>query len=286
LLLTHGWPGSTVEFHKVIEPLTDPAAHGGAATDAFHVVCPSLPGFGFSERPSAPGWGVDRIADAWAVLMARLGFDRFAVQGGDWGAGVSTAIGHRHAARVIGVHLNFVLAEMDPVTDDLTEQERTAIEDYAWHQRWGMGYSQLQATRPQTLGYALVDSPAGQCAWILEKFWAWTDCSGDPLSVFSEDELLDNVMMYWLPATGASSGRLYWESFYRPKAEPLSVPVGCTIFPREIRRPSRRWASRLFPDIRWWNEVSRGGHFAAFEQPDIFVDEVRAAFRAIRGIDG
>jgi hypothetical protein len=145
-----------------------------------------------------------------------------------------------------------------------------------------MGYSQLQATRPQTLGYGLVDSPAAQCAWILEKFWSWTDCSGDPLSVFSEDELLDNVMMYWLPGTGASSGRLYWESFYRPKAEPLVVPVGCTIFPREIRRPSRRWASRHFHDIRWWNEVSRGGHFAAFEQPDIFVDEVRGAFQAIR----
>ena len=282
LLLTHGWPGSTVEFHKVMGPLADPVAHGGAAADAFHVVCPSLPGFGFSERPSEPGWGVDRIADAWTGLMGRLGFDRFAVQGGDWGAAVSTAIGRRHATRVIGVHLNFVLVEMGLAADDLTEAERSAIDDYVWHQRWDMGYSQLQATRPQTLGYGLVDSPAAQCAWILEKFWSWTDCSGDPLSVFSEDELLDNVMMYWLPGTGASSGRLYWESFYRPKAEPLVVPVGCTIFPREIRRPSRRWASRHFHDIRWWNEVSRGGHFAAFEQPDIFVDEVRAAFQAIR----
>jgi pimeloyl-ACP methyl ester carboxylesterase len=263
-------------------PLADPVAHGGAAADAFHVVCPSLPGFGFSERPSEPGWGVDRIADAWTGLMGRLGFDRFAVQGGDWGAAVSTAIGRRHATRVIGVHLNFVLVEMGPAADDLTEAERSAIDDYVWHQRWDMGYSQLQATRPQTLGYGLVDSPAAQCAWILEKFWSWTDCSGDPLSVFSEDELLDNVMMYWLPGTGASSGRLYWESFYRPKAEPLVVPVGCTIFPREIRRPSRRWASRHFHDIRWWNEVSRGGHFAAFEQPDIFVDEVRGAFQAIR----
>lgn len=283
LIITHGWPGSVVEFHKVIGPLTDPVAHGGDASDAFHVVCPSLPGYGFSGKPSRPGWGVERTADAWDELMTRLGYSRYGAQGGDWGAQVTTGIGMRHPDHVTGIHLNMPVVIPDPDTmNDLTEREQAGLASIEHYMNWDSGYSKQQSTRPQTVGYGLLDSPAGLCAWIIEKFWSWTDCDGDPVNSLSRDEMLDNVMLYWLPGTGASSARMYWESFSRPLFGPVEVPLGCSIFPREIFRPSRRWAEKQFPSLRYWNEPPKGGHFAAFEQPASYVEEVRAAFRAFR----
>jgi len=285
LVMTHGWPGSVVEFRKVIGPLTDPVAHGGDAADAFHLVCPSLPGYGFSGKPAEPGWGVARIADAWNELMTRLGYGRYGAQGGDWGSGVTAALGLRHADHVTGIHLNMVTVRPDPDTmDDLTEREQAALAAFQHYWDVDSGYSKEQSTRPQTVGYGLVDSPAGLCAWILEKFWSWTDCDGDPANVLTRDEMLDNIMLYWLPGTGASSARLYWESFGKGQAGTgtIGVPVGCSVFPKEIFRASRRWAEKGYPDLRYWGEPPRGGHFAAFEQPELFVQEVRAAFRAFR----
>jgi pimeloyl-ACP methyl ester carboxylesterase len=290
VVLTHGWPGSVVEFLKVVGPLTDPTAHGGDAADAFHLVIPSLPGYGFSDRPTQPGWGVERIAGAWARLMARLGHRRYGAQGGDWGTSVSTSIAQQDPEHVAGIHLTPPLAPPDPATlDDLTDRERAALASLEHAAEWESGYSQEHATRPQTIGYALVDSPAALCAWIVEKLWAWTDHDGQLETVLTRDELLDNVMLYWLPGTGASSARLYWESIRQvnrwisgPVTDTVAVPTGCSIFPRELQRPSRRWAARRFLDIRWWNELDKGGHFAAFEQPELFVNEVRSFFRLVR----
>jgi pimeloyl-ACP methyl ester carboxylesterase len=282
IVITHGWPGSVIEFSKVIGPLTDPVAHGGRAEDAFHVVCPSLPGYGFSQRPSE-GWPVPRVVKAWIALMKRLGYDRFVAQGGDWGSAVTTAIGATADPSVAGIHLNMVVAR--PTAEDmatLTDREKTALESLQNYMKDGNGYSQQQATRPQTLGYGLVDSPVGQAMWIYEKFREWTDCGGVPENALTRDEMLDDIMLYWLTGTGASSGRLYWESFGSFSSETVNVPTGCSIFPKEIFRASRRWAERQFPNIIHWNELDRGGHFAAFEQPELFVDEVRAAFRTLR----
>jgi epoxide hydrolase len=287
LIMTHGWPGSIVEFRKVIGPLTDPVAHGGQTSDAFHLVCPSLPGFGFSSKPARTGWGIERIADAWDELMARLGYEHYGAQGGDWGSGVAQALATRHAAHLAGVHINMVTAPPDPDTiNELTEHEKDALAAMTHFRDWESGYSKEQSTRPQTVGYGLVDSPAGLCAWIVEMFFAGTDSDGDPANVLTRDEILDDVMLYWLPGTGASSARLYWESFDKLTSLPdnkMQVPVGCSVFPKDILRPSRRWAEKTYPDLRYWNEPAKGGHFAAFEQPAIFVDEVRAAFRSFRG---
>ncbi len=283
VVFTHGWPGSVVEFLGVIEALRDPVAHGGRAEDAFHVVCPSLPGYGFSERPAERGWGVEHIADQWTELMAALGYERFGAQGGDWGSAVTTSIGSRRPDRCLGIHLNMVtVGPGTDVGDDLTDAERSALAALEHYRKWDAGYSTQQATRPQTLGYGLVDSPAGQAAWIVEKFWSWSDNQGHPEDTFTRERLLDNVMHYWLPGTGASSGRLYWESFRRYARDPVPVPSGMSIFPKEIMRASRRWAEQRFTDIRYWNELDRGGHFAAFEQPELFVEEVRASFRTVR----
>lgn len=290
LIITHGWPGSVIEFRKVIGPLTDPASHGGDPADAFHVVCPSLPGYGFSGKPAAPGWGVERIAAAWAVLMRRLGYSRYGAQGSDWGTSVSACLGQQDPGHLAGIHLTPPLAPPDPATfGDLTERERAALAAIEESAGQESGYSAEQGTRPQTIGYALVDSPAALCAWIIEKFWAWTDSDGHPENVLTRDELLDNVMLYWLPSTGASAARLYWESIGQVNRwisgsalDPVDVPTGCSIFPKELQRPSRRWAEQRFRDIRYWNEPARGGHFAAFEQPGLFVDEVRAFFRLVR----
>jgi len=290
LIITHGWPGSVVEFVKVIGLLSDPTAHGGDAADAFHVVCPSLPGYGFSGQPAGPGWGIQRIAAAWAELMARLGYQRYGAQGSDWGTSVSTSIGQQDPGHVAGIHLVPPLAPPDPATfADLTERERAALASLEHSAEWDSGYSKEQATRPQTIGYALVDSPAALCAWLIEKFWAWTDHGGHLEDVLTRDELLDNLMLYWLPGTGASAARLYWESIRQVNEwisgrarDTVAVPTGCSIFPRELQRPSRRWAARRFTDIRYWNEPARGGHFAAFEQPESFVSEVRSFFRLIR----
>jgi epoxide hydrolase len=290
LVLTHGWPGSVVEFLDVVGPLADPAAHGGDPADAFHVVCPSLPGYGFSDRPDRPGWGVERIAAAWSTLMRRLGYDRYGAQGGDWGTSVSASLAQQDPAAVAGVHLMPPLAPPDPATfDDLTERERDALAALDHAAEWESGYSKEHATRPQTIGYALVDSPAALCAWIVEKLWAWTDHDGDLERAVGRDRVLDNLMLYWLPRTGASAARLYWESIRQVDewisgrgTDTVDVPAGCTVFPRELQRPSRRWAQRRFTDIRHWSEPDRGGHFAALEQPALFVDEVRAFFRLVR----
>ena len=283
LLITHGWPGSIVEFLKVIGPLSDPEAHGGDARDAFHVVCPSLPGYGFSDKPRDTGWGVERIADAEATLMRRLGYERYLAAGGDWGAMITTCLGMRDPEHCRAIHLNMPIAPPDPATmDDLTETEKAALAGMQHYRDWDSGYSKQQSTRPQTLGYGLVDSPAAQAAWILEKFWSWTDCGGHPENVLSRDELLDNVMLYWLPATGASSARLYWESFRNPPMGEVKVPVGCSIYPKEIFRVSRRWAEKRFGELLHWNELERGGHFAAFEQPESYVAELRDCFRSLR----
>jgi pimeloyl-ACP methyl ester carboxylesterase len=283
LVISHGWPGSIVEFHKVIEPLANPTQHGGEARDAFHVVCPSLPGYGFSDKPTRAGWKVERIARAWSELMQRLGYARYVAQGGDWGAMVTTAIGLQDAAHCAGIHLNMPIATPDPATlGDLSDAEKAALASMQHYERWDSGYSKQQSTRPQTLGYGLADSPAGQAAWILEKFWAWTDCGGHPENVLTRDELLDNVMLYWLPGTAASSARLYWESFSTPSLDPVEVPTGCSIFPKEIFRTSRRWAEKRFRRLVHFRELPRGGHFAAFEQPETFVREVRETFRSVR----
>jgi epoxide hydrolase len=286
LILTHGWPGSVVEFMKVIGPLSAP----DDADDAFHVVCPSLPGYGFSQKPDRTGWGVERIARAWAVLMERLGYSRYGAVGSDWGTSVSTALGQRDRAHVAGIHLIPPLAGPDPATfGDLTEAERGAMASLEHSAEWDSGYSTEHATRPQTIGYALVDSPAALAAWIVEKFWSWTDHGGSLDEVLTRDEILDNLMLYWLPGTGASSARLYWESIRQVNqwiagtaADAVDVPTGCSVFPAELQRPSRRWAEKRFTDIRYWGEPARGGHFAAFEQPGLFAEEVRSFFRLVR----
>jgi epoxide hydrolase len=290
LIITHGWPGSVIEYLKVIAPLTDPASHGGDPADAFDVVLPSLPGYGFSGQPTRPGWGVERIAAAWAELMARLGYRRYGAVGSDWGTSVTASLGQQDPGHVAGVHLVPPLAGPDPdAAAALTEAEREALASQQRAGEWDSGYSREHATRPQTIGYALTGSPAALCAWIIEKYWAWTDHGGHLENVLTRDELLDNLMLYWLPRTGASAARLYWESISRVNewisgaaADPVTVPVGCSIFPAELQQPSRRWAQRRFPDIRYWGEPARGGHFAAFEQPELFANEICSFFRLIR----
>ena len=283
MVMTHGWPGSIVEFLKVIEPLVDPANHGGDPGDAFHVVCPALPGYGFSDKPTSTGWGVEKIATEWANLMARLGYSNYVAQGGDWGSAVTTAIGTQDPEHCKAIHLNMVITQPAADTmDDLTEIEQQALAGMKHYQDWDSGYSKQQSTRPQTLGYGLVDSPAGQAAWILEKFWAWTDCNGHPENALSRDEMLDNIMLYWLTGSGASSGRLYWESFGSFRGGDVQTPTGCSIFPKEIFRCSRRWAEQRYKNIIYWNDLDQGGHFAAFEQPELFVGELRNCFRQLR----
>lgn len=283
LVITHGWPGSVAEFANVIGPLTDPVAHGGEQADAFHVVCPALPGFGFSGKPNTTGWGVERIARAWCELMDRLGYPRFAAQGGDWGGHVTTMLGANHADRLVGIHLNMPIArptpeELDEVADDV---ERAAVEARSYYDREDSGYAKQQSTRPQTLGYGLTDSPAGQAAWILEKFARWMDCAGNPENVLSRDELLDAVMIYWVTASATSSARLYRESFRKLAPGYVPVPTGVAAFPKEIAPAVPRWVRRRYNLVRW-TDMPRGGHFAALEQPELFVDDVRAFFRDLR----
>jgi epoxide hydrolase len=283
LVLTHGWPGSTVEFMKMLGPLTDPVAHGGDAADAFHVVVPSLPGYGFSDKPARTGWGTPRVAAAWDELMVRLGYDRYGAQGGDWGSAVTTRIGAQNLGHCVGIHVNFAVAPPAPEhLADITDAEQVALGKFAHYQEHDSGYSKQQSTRPQSVGYGLVDSPAGQLAWIIEKFWAWTDNTGSPEDALSRDEMLDNVMMYWLNGAGASSARMYWESFNSFVGQTVNIPSGISQFPKEIMLCSRRWAERIYTDIRHWGELDRGGHFAAFEQPELLTNEIRTFFRHVR----
>lgn len=279
LLLTHGWPGSILEFREVIPRLTDPQD----AADAFHCVIPCLPGYGLSGKPDKAGWGVERIARAWGVLMARLGYDRWFAQGGDWGAAVTTQIGRQAIPGCAGIHLNMPIAR--PLPEDLVApgpDELRALAALQHYQEWDSGYSTQQRTRPQTVGYGLVDSPVGLAAWIYEKMGAWTDNAGKPEDALSRVSIIDNLMLYWLTATGASSARLYWESFGSFAPQDITMPVACSVFPREILPAPRKWVERHCTNLVYWNELDKGGHFAAWEQPEAFADELRKAFALMR----
>lgn len=283
LVLTHGWPGSVVEFLDVIRPLADPRRYGGDPAHAFHVVVPSLPGFGFSGRPTEPGWGVERIARAWVELMRRLGYDRFYAQGGDWGAAVSNALGSLGAPEVLGIHINMVLSFPDAEEVQTADaEEQRFLAEFATTQKYGTGYGAIQGTRPQTLSYGLTDSPIGQATWILEKFQEWSDNEGDPTEAVRLDRILDCIMLYWLPRTAGSSARIYWETFEEYPMGVVDAPMAASIFRREPFRTSRRWAQKRFPNIVSWNDVPRGGHFAALEQPALFIDEVREGIATLK----
>jgi pimeloyl-ACP methyl ester carboxylesterase len=289
LVITHGWPGSVAEFTKIIGPLTDPARHGGDPADAFDVVAPSMPGYGFSEAARTPGMDAERIAALWAELMRGLGYARFGAQGGDWGAMVSTYLGANHADVVSGIHLNMVIAfPPDPANpvEGLSQEEVIELMPMQHFLDEETGYQRIQGTKPQTLGYALNDSPAGLCAWIVEKFRTWSDCDGDVERRFSKDELLSNVMLYWIPETATSSARLYYEMMHAGKFPPqgfrVNVPTACAIFPKEIFRPPRAWVERLY-NVTRWTRFESGGHFAAMEEPAALVEDIRAAFRPLRG---
>ena len=286
IVITHGWPGSIVEFHKIIEPLAEPTQYGGEADDACHVICPSLPGYGFSEKPKSTGWNVQQIAEAWDELMLRLGYDAYYAQGGDWGSAVTTAIGIQNLGHCKAIHVNMPNASATKAArENPDEADRVALAGAAFYQQWDSGYSKQQSTRPQTLGYGLADSPIGQSAWILEKFYQWTDCQGHPENSLTRDEIIDNIMFYWLTNSAASSARLYWESFNKAfgggSDNTVKLPTGISSYPKEIVRTPRSWADQRYVNIQYWNDLDRGGHFAAFEQPDLFVNELRAFKRAL-----
>jgi len=280
LLLTHGWPGSVLEFRHVIDRLTNPTAHGGRAEDAFHVVVPSLPGYGFSGKPRAPGTGVHRIAELWIQLMQRLGYDRFLAHGGDWGALVTQAIATSANTPCLAIHITLPVVAPDPETlDDPLPEEVRALEAFNYYQEWDSGYSKQQSTRPQTLGYGLADSPTGQLAWIVEKYAQWCDCEVNgirhPENAVARDELLDTVMLYWMTNAGASSARLYWESFNDPDMSEVSLPTGISLFPNEIFRSSERWARNKFLNLMYFNDdIDKGGHFSALEVPQTLTEEL------------
>ena len=286
LLLSHGWPGSTVEFMKVIGPLTDPVAHGGRAEDAFHIVAPSLPGYGFSSAPRQPGWGPRRMAAAFAELMARLGYERYGLQGGDWGCVISPYVALQDAEHVLGMHLNGVILRPPPESMELSEPDRRVDRKRREWRRTETGYQAIQSTKPQTLGYGLTDSPAGLAGWLTEKFRAWTDCDGDIERAVSRDELLTNISVYWFTATINSSVRLYFEAasggtgFDLP-TERVEAPTGVAVFPKEIARAPRAWAEKAYNLVRW-TPMPAGGHFAALEQPQALVEDVRALYRELR----
>jgi pimeloyl-ACP methyl ester carboxylesterase len=283
VVLTHGWPGSIFEFLKVIGPLTNPTAYGGKAENAFHVVVPSLPGFGFSDKPTEKGWNLPRIARAWTTLMKRLGYDRWVAQGGDWGAGVTTWLAQQQPAGLAAIHLNLPIMFPPPVEGTPGPEEKASIAQLVAFDKTSSGYAKIQATRPQTIGYALTDSAVGQAAWIYEKFGDWTESNHDPESVLTREDMLNNISLYWLTSTATSSARLYAESFYTDfSTQKLDFPVAVSVFPGELYRPLKLWAERIYPQLFYWNETSKGGHFAAFEQPGIFVAELRQAFRKLR----
>ncbi len=288
LLLAHGWPGSVLEFGDAIGPLSDPAAHGGDPRQAFHLVIPSMPGFGFSDKPTAPGWDVAHVARAWAELMRRLGYgEGWMAQGGDWGAAVVTALAHMRAPGLTGIHLNMVMFRpTDQEVADATSEEQAMLADAARYWREHSGYMQLQNTRPQSIAFALADSPVGLAAWIYALFRDVTDSGGEPERVIPLDRMIDDIMLYWLSNAGASAARFYWENAQVGSEgmpnDPIPIPAGISMFPGEAVRLSRRWAERRFADLRFFNEPSRGGHFAAMENPTAFVEDVRATFRLIR----
>ena len=295
LIITHGWPGSIIELLGVIGPLTDPAAHGGRTEDAFDLVLPSLPGFGFSAEPAEVGWDPGRIAGAWAELMHRLGYDRYVAQGGDLGAFVTDEMARQAPEGLLGIHLNLLKAALvGPAPAEPTEQERAALAAIAVMQTSGYGYFLEQATRPQTIGYALLDAPVALAAWMLDHD---TDAyykisraflEKRPSGHLTRDSILDNITLYWLTGTGASAAREYWENGQAAARAagqappPVSVPVGFTVFPGEIFRAPRNWVQKAYPTLTYFHEVDRGGHFAAWEEPELFATEIRAAFNSLR----
>jgi len=286
IILTHGWPGSFVEFMEIIGPLSEPTRLGGRAEDAFHVVVPSLPGFGFSDKPTETGWDVNRIARAWATLMQRLGYDRWVAQGGDWGAGVTHALAHQRPHGLIAAHVNWQFVFPTKLPDDPTPAERRAIERASWFANDQSGYFREHATRPQTIGYPLADSAAGQALWVYEKFQAWTDNHGNPEDALTIDAMLDDISLYWFTNTAASSARIYWENTRAGLASlsggRIELPMAASVFPHEIFCPPKAWAEALWPNLFYWNELDKGGHFAAFEQPGLFTEEMRKACRLMR----
>lgn len=277
LLISHGWPGSVVEFLDLIRPLTEPAD----PADAFHVVCPSLPGFGFSGKPAAPGWTAERTAKAWGTLMDALGYERYAAHGVDWGSFVTAVMGETATGRLAGIHLTMPFARPPEEQAELTERDLAGLAAMKEFQQREGGYSVIQTTRPQTLGYGLTDSPAGQLAWMAEKYRAWSDHDGDLEKVIPRDRLLDMVTVGWFARTAASSARIYWESQNKLALGPVAVPTAVSNFPKDGRMP-RPWIERRFTDLRRWNDHESGGHFPALEQPDVLVDELRAFFRTLR----
>jgi pimeloyl-ACP methyl ester carboxylesterase len=296
LIMTHGWPGSVIELLETIGPLTDPTAHGGTPEDAFHLVLPSLPGYGFSGEPTELGWTQGRTARAWAELMRRLGYTRFVAQGGDVGAGVTDAMGRQAPEGLLGIHVNLLVTVLAGPPPAVSEQERAAAAQLATFRESGFGYFLEMATRPQTIGYALLDSPVGLAAWLLDhdtdSYYkisrAFVD--GEPVGNLTRDQILDNITVYWLTGTGASAARSYWEdgrvlaqamaSGQPPPA--VSVPVGFTRFPGEVFAAPRSWVESSYPSLTYFNEVDRGGHFAAWEEPELFSEELRAAFSSLR----
>jgi pimeloyl-ACP methyl ester carboxylesterase len=294
LLMTHGWPGSVIELLGTVGPLTDPTAHGGGAEDAFHLVLPSLPGYGFSGEPAEVGWDPGRTAQAWAELMGRLGYDRYVAQGGDVGASVTDAMGRQAPQGLVGIHTNLLVTALAGPQPTESEKERAAADALASFRATGFGYFLEQATRPQTIGYALLDSPVALAAWMLDHDTdsyhkisrAFVD--GEPVGNLTRDHILDNITLYWLTGTGASAARAYWESgraqaLAAGQAPPaVSLPVGFTTFPDEIFAAPRSWVEQAYPTLTYFNEADKGGHFAAWEEPELFSEEVRAAFRSLR----
>jgi len=283
LILTHGWPGSIVEFLKLIGPLTDPVAFGGTVEDSFDVVIPSLPGFGFSGKPTETGWSVTRIAAAWAELMKRLGYTHWAAQGGDWGAVVTSALGVLHPTGLLGIHLSSQYAFPAQIPDSLSPEEQYAVDTLAVYTGDMGGANHLQGTKPETIGFALADSPAGQAAWIYDKFQSKTDNDGLAEDALSRDEILDAISLYWFTNSAASSARIYWENKGSSMAGPrLTLPVAVTVFPRDIPRLPRSWIEDTYTNLIHYGETEKGGHFAAFEQPEILVNEIRDGLRILR----
>jgi pimeloyl-ACP methyl ester carboxylesterase len=296
LIMTHGWPGSVIELLETVGPLTDPAAHGGKAEDAFHLVLPSLPGYGFSGEPAQLGWNVGRVAQAWAELMHRLGYTRYVAQGGDVGAAVTDAMGRQAPQGLLGIHMNLLVTVLAGPQPTESEQERAAADQLVTFRESGFGYFLEMATRPQTIGYALLDSPVALAAWLLDhdtdSYYkisrAFVD--GEPAGNLTRDHIVDNITLYWLTGTGASAARSYWEDGQAlaqarasGQAPPeVSIPVGFTTFPGEIWRTPRSWVENSYPNVTYFNEVDKGGHFAAWEEPDLFSSELRAAFRLLR----
>jgi pimeloyl-ACP methyl ester carboxylesterase len=293
LIMTHGWPGSVMEMLKVIGPLTDPTAYGGKAEDAFHLVLPSMPGYGFSGKPKRAGWGPERIARAWDVLMKRLGYKRYVSQGGDWGSVVADKMALQAPEGLLGIHVNMpatippdvakALNNGEPAPAGLSEKERAAFEAMDYLYKKGAGYAAMMVTRPQTLGYALEDSPAGLAAFFYDKFTEWSDSGGNADKAFTKDEMLDDITLYWVTKTATSAAQLYWENNANNfNAVSISLPAAVTVFPGEIYRAPRSWVERSYHKLIYFNEVDKGGHFAAWEQPELFSAEIRAAFRPLR----